>query len=265
MSLWRKRKKNRVSKIPEDKTEEDKKSKIISLVGLTASGKSAVGIKLAGKFNGEIISCDSRQVYRGLDIGTAKVTDQDRALVPHYLIDIAEPGEHFDVFKFKKLACDAIEDIIRRGKVPILVGGTGLYSRSIVENYSFAGKKTMSVPLYRVLQICLMPPKEYLRPLIERRIATRLDNGMFQETQGLLKKSVEKQWLQNLGLEYHLNIEFLDGRISLDEYKRQLSVKTMQFAKRQRTWFKREKNTHFLTDPEKFYDDCENLVAEFLA
>ena len=111
--------------------------KIVSIVGLTASGKSALGIKLAQQFNGEIISADSRQVYRGLDIGTAKVTPAERALVPHHLLDVAEPGTKYDVFAFQQAAYKAIDDITARGKLPIIVGGTGLYSRSVVEGYTF--------------------------------------------------------------------------------------------------------------------------------
>ena len=236
------------------------------MVGLTASGKSAIGIKLAQAFNGEIISADSRQVYRGLDIGTAKVTEEEQSLVPHHLIDVVNPGEHFDVYEFQQRAYAAIDDILRRGKLPILVGGTGLYSRSVVEGYTFSGGLNPPVPpaVFDVLQICLLPSKDYIRPLVEKRIVQRLANGMIEETRELLSTGVSRDWLHSLGLEYYWNIEYIEGRVHLDEYKKQLATKTMQFAKRQRTWFKREKNTHFLTDPATFCEDCENLVREFI-
>jgi len=237
------------------------KPKIISLVGLTASGKSAIGIKLAQKFNGEIISCDSRQVYRGLDIGTAKVTPAERALVPHHLLDVAEPGTQFNVHDFQKLAYAAIDDVLSRGKLPILVGGTGLYSRSVVEGYNF-GKP--HEPKYDVLQICLLPDKEHIRPLVEQRIYTRLEQGMIAETQQLIANGVSREWLKSLGLEYFWNILYMEEDVTLDEYKKQLATKTMQYAKRQRTWFKKEKNTVYLTDPETFLQDCTNLVAKFI-
>ena len=238
------------------------KNKIVSIVGLTASGKSAIGIKLAQIFNGEIISCDSRQVYRGLDIGTAKVTPEEQKLVPHHLIDVVDAGTHFDVFEFQKRANAAIRDIISRGKLPILVGGTGLYSRSIVEGYGFTNSANEAQ--YDVLQICLMPSKESIRPLVEQRIDTRLKQGMIEETKILLAKGVSKEWLQKLGLEYFWNVEYIEERVSLDEYKKHLATKTMQFAKRQKTWFKKEKNTVYLTEPKTFLEDCINLTKEFL-
>lgn len=107
---------------------DNKRPKIVVIVGPTASGKTALGISLAKKFNGEIISADSRTVYRGMDIGTAKPTH------PHHLIDVVDPDEEFTVVDWKKMAEEAIEDIVRRGKVPIVVGGTGLYVQALVDN-----------------------------------------------------------------------------------------------------------------------------------
>ena len=247
------------------------KAKIVSIVGLTASGKSGLGIKLAQEFNGEIISCDSRQVYKGLDIGSAKVTAEEQAMVKHWLIDVADPkemrgkGEQFNVFDFQKMAYDAIEDILSRGKVPFLVGGSGLYSRSVVEGYIFGENKTEEKkPRYDVLQICLMPTREYIRGPIEQRIDERLAVGLVEETQGLLKQGVSKDFLQSLGLEYYWNVEYIEGRISLDEYKKNLATKTMQFAKRQRTWFKKEKDTVYLDEPTKFLESSRELVKGFL-
>jgi tRNA dimethylallyltransferase len=255
--------------------------KIVSIVGLTASGKSGLGIKLAQMFNGEIISADSRQVYRGLDIGSAKVTREEQATVRHHLLDVKDPGEHFDVYEFQRQAYDAIDDILKRGKLPILVGGTGLYSRSVVEGYAFNSHfktspaataappyikgELSNLPRYDVLQICLMPSKEWIRPLVEKRIDERLANGMLEETRELLSQGVPREWLKSLGLEYYWNVELLDGNVTLNEYKTQLATKTMQFAKRQRTWFKREKSTHFLTDPSTFHDESINLVKNFYA
>ncbi len=102
-------------------------TKIIAVVGATASGKSALGIRLAKALEGEIVSCDSAQVYRGMDIGTAKVTAEERAAVPHHLIDVADITEQFSAGSFSELASAAVDDIAARGKVPLLVGGTGLY------------------------------------------------------------------------------------------------------------------------------------------
>ena len=311
------------------------KPKLISLVGLTASGKSALAIKLAQEFGGEIISCDSRQVYRGLDIGTAKVTPEQQALVRHHLIDIIDtPKSHttphsvrhpfilkgnsesnfvencnanaqkheqnipllekgrfttsqnaqtrqrvaaqlpgyvtFNVFDYQKLAYAAIDDICARGKVPFLVGGTGLYSRAVVEGYCFSDRDcfvanaSRNDPRYDVLQICLMPPREVVEPAVIKRIDDRLAAGMLDETRGLLDRGVDKNWLRGLGLEYFWNIELIDGRVSADEYKRRLRDKTMQYIKRQRTWFRKEKNTTYLTDPADFYEKSRELINKFL-
>jgi len=247
-------------------------SKIISIVGLTASGKTGIGIKVAKQFNGEVISVDSRQVYRGLDIGSAKVTQDEMDGIPHHLIDIIDPPKEgewiapkalFDVHTFQQMAGKLIKEIQSRGKVPILVGGTGLYSRALIENYGFDnnhGKRE-----YDVLQICLLPLKELLLPIIERRNVERLNLGMIEETKNLLKDGVCKQWLRSLGLDYMLAVDYLDGVYTMDEYKYWLTTKTMQFAKRQRTWFKKEKNTIFLENPNEFLSESMRLVNEFLA
>ena len=110
---------------------------LIVITGPTASGKSGLALELAERYRGEIICADSRTVYRGMDIGTAKPTQEDQARVPHHLIDVVNPDEHFTVHDFQRLARQAIEGIRARGKVPFLVGGTGLYIDSIVLNYNF--------------------------------------------------------------------------------------------------------------------------------
>lgn len=238
------------------------RKKLISIVGITASGKSALGIKLAQEFNGEIVSCDSRQVYRGLDIGTAKVTKEEQAMVKHHLLDVASPGKTFNVFDFQKMAYKAIDDILARGKVPFLVGGSGLYSRSVIEGYGF--DKEEACAKYDVLQICLVPPREVVEPLVIQRTDARLAAGMIAETEGLIKQGVDKKWLSSLGLEYFWNVELIEGRIDLAEYKRRLKDKTMQFIKRQRTWFRKEKDTVYLTEPNKFYEKSRELINNFL-
>lgn len=113
------------------------KTPVIVIVGPTAVGKTKTGIELAKAFNGEIVSGDSVQVYRGMDIGSAKVTEEEAEGIPHHLIDICEPDEEMSVAKFQKLAREAIDEIYSRGKLPILVGGTGLYIRSILYDYEF--------------------------------------------------------------------------------------------------------------------------------
>lgn len=111
-------------------------NKLITIIGQTSSGKSALGLALAKEFNGEIVSADSRQVYTGLDYCSGKVTKEEQAEVRHHLIDVAKLGETFTLFDYQKLAYQAIDEIIGKGKVPFLVGGTGLYSRAVVEGYN---------------------------------------------------------------------------------------------------------------------------------
>ena len=115
--------------------------KLISIVGLTSSGKSALGIELAKKFNGEIVSADSRQVYIGLDWCSGKVSKEEQQVVKHHLLDVVELGTRFTLFDFQQQAYKSIDDIVSRGKVPLLVGGTGLYSRSVVEGYNLIEQK----------------------------------------------------------------------------------------------------------------------------
>lgn len=107
---------------------------IIAIVGPTASGKTALGITLAKKLSGEIVSADSRQIYRGMDIGTAKPSVKERRSIPHYLIDIKDPNEDYSVADYKRDAVTAIGGIVARGHIPLLVGGTGLYVRAVLEN-----------------------------------------------------------------------------------------------------------------------------------
>ncbi len=111
--------------------------KIIVILGPTASGKSDLAVKLAKKFNGEIISADSRQVYTGMNLGTGKITKIEMWDVPHHLLDIVSPKQKFDVVRYKKLAEKAIEDILQRNKLPIICGGTGFYIQAIVNNVVF--------------------------------------------------------------------------------------------------------------------------------
>ena len=111
--------------------------KLIVILGPTACGKSGLGVTLAKKYGGEIVSADSRQVYRGLDLGTGKITAEEMEGIPHHLLDVVDPGEQFSVARFQPMAYEAIDGILGRGRVPFLVGGTGLYVRAVAEGYVF--------------------------------------------------------------------------------------------------------------------------------
>src|SRR5665811_1886928 len=128
-----------------EKGNKKNKPKVIALLGPTASGKTKIGVRLAYKFNGEIVSADSRQVYKGMDIGTGKDLPDYKYKgknIPYHLIDVASPRSNFNLARYQKLALKTIEDIIKRGKQPIIVGGTGLYIQAIVDNYKLSGFKS---------------------------------------------------------------------------------------------------------------------------
>lgn len=241
-------------------------NKIIVLSGLTASGKTALSIALAQKYHGEVVSADSRQVYQGLDIGTAKITPAEKQGVPHHLLDVVDPtgNTRYSVGDYLRDAYPVIDDILARGKMPLIVGGTGLYSRAIIAGYGF--NEQPNQPRYQVLQICLTPPKDVIAPKVRARNTERLAQGMFDETRALLAKGVSQQFLYNLGLEYRLNVRYLGGEISLDEYQDQLYTQTMQFIKRQRTWYRKEDPTvtHYLTQPASYLADACALIDQFL-
>lgn len=286
--------------------------KIISIVGLTSSGKSGLGISLAQKFNGEIVSCDSRQVYCGLDWCSGKVTKDEQQTIRHHLIDVVNLGTQFSLFDFQKQAYQAIDDILSRGKVPFLVGGTGLYSRSVVEGYDLSedkpnlelrneleklskdelieicrkeeifvpdeitsrrlirlielkrNPKKENKPKYEVLQIGINWSKEQIHARIRTRLEFRMPM-MIEEIKNLLSTGVDKEFLKFLGLEAKFIISYLDGEFkNYDEFFELLFTEERHFAKRQMTWYKKEKNIIWLDGDDDLEIKAEKLVQEFL-
>ena len=286
--------------------------KLISVVGLTSSGKSGLGIELARFFNGEIVSADSRQVYKGLDWCSGKVTEEELKMVKHHLIDVANLGEQFTLFDFQKAAYEAIDDIISRKKVPFMVGGTGLYSRSVVEGFDLSEdkpnlelrekleklskeellemceEKQIEIPeeitsrrliralektespkkenkaKYEVLQIGIDWSKEEIHERIKTRLEYRMPN-MIEEIKALLEKGIDKEFLMSLGLEAKFIVRFLDGEFSsYEEFFELLFTEERHFAKRQRTWYRKEKNIIWLNGNEDFVQKAKELVEEFL-
>ena len=286
--------------------------KLISIVGLTSSGKSGLGIELARIFDGEIVSADSRQVYCGLDWCSGKVTAEEQSMAKHHLIDIANLGEQFTLFDFQKHAYDAIDDIISRDKVPFLVGGTGLYSRSIVEGFDLTEDKPNlelrerleklpkeellkmceeqnielpeeitsrrlirllekaqspikeNKPRYDVLQIGIDWSKEDIHDRIKTRLEYRMPN-MIEEIKSLLSKGVDKDFLMSLGLEAKFIVRYLDGEFSsYEEFFELLFIEERHFAKRQRTWYRKEKNIVWIDGKGDALQKASELVEEFL-
>lgn len=250
---------------------------LVVVVGETASGKSALALELAEKFNGEIICADSRTVYKGLEIGTAKPSSEEREKVKHHLLDIVEPNQTFSAADFKQLANEAINDISSRGKIPILVGGTGLYIDAVLFDYGFASAGAERDPVNprhlnsaelrqkrplraNTLIIGLAPERSILKEKIKKRVEVMVGNGLVDEARGL----GEQYGWDSTALQapaYKAFREYIEGRIELEEAKALFVKNDLNLAKRQRTWFKRNNSIQWLDDPRKAVE----IVTTFLS
>ncbi len=231
--------------------------KLLVITGPTASGKTSLAVQLALRFNGEIICADSRTIYKGMDIGTAKVTQAEMRGIPHYGLDLVEPNERYSVGAFKCYAEEMIANIVQRGKLPILVGGTGLYVSAILENYGFEGENG---PL-KYDALLLMPAVERgeLYGRVNDRVDAMLKNGLMNEVQQLLERYGEQApGLSAIG--YRQVVDNLLGRIDDGEMERLLKRDTRRYAKRQMTWWKHHGEVLLVRD----YSESEKMVAEWL-
>lgn len=237
---------------------------LIVIVGETGSGKSALAMEMAKKFNGEIICADSRTVYKGMDIGTAKPSKKDQKTIRHHLLDVIEPSQPFTVANFQQLANQAIKDILNRGKVPFLVGGSGLYIDAVIYNFSFNpnGQRDPQNPRHLLKNIS-MDKNKNLRPntliiglkidrmTLEDHLRQRVENmtkrGFAKEVASLIKKfGIDKEAFNAPG--YKAFIKFLNKEINQNDAKRLFVNLDLNLAKRQRTWFKRNKSIQWVRD-----------------
>ena len=306
-------------------------NKLVILTGPTAVGKTHLSIQLAKKINGEIISADSIQVYKGMDIGSAKITKEETDGIPHHLIDILEPKEEFNVHIFKKLATKAINDISSRGKIPIIVGGTGFYIQAVLydinfddtetdyeyreylkqlakdkgnaflhdmlkevdhvssaaihcnnlkrviralEYYKQTGKKISehnekereNKSPYNFAYFVLNDKRDKLYNRINQRVDIMFDNGLLKEMETLIAKGYTRDLVSMQGIGYKELFNYFDGKTSLDETKELIKKNTRHFAKRQLTWFRREKDVTMLNIDEFNYDRLKvlNEMLNFL-
>jgi tRNA dimethylallyltransferase len=222
----------------------------VVLVGPTASGKSAVGVELARRVGGEIISADSRAIYRGMDIGTAKPTTAEMGGVPHWGIDLVEPDERFTAVDFKEYVLLKLQQIRDRKRVPVVVGGTGLYIDALVYDYGFNSvvKNTHS-DRERVNKSFLQLGIEVERAVLKVRIAMRIegmfDEPLYEETRRL---AAQYDWgLQSMRSNIYSYVwKYLQGDITLEEAKLLAIRDDMSLAKRQMTWFRRNKQIVWL-------------------
>lgn len=299
--------------------------KVIVIVGTNASGKSALAVKLAQCFNGEVISADSRQVYRGFDLSSGKITKKEMRGIPHHMLDVADPKERFTAADFKALGTQALIDIWKRKKVPIIVGGTGFYIDALLSHSPIAqippneelrakfesetteglfaqlekldpgrasalkekNEHSLRRRIIRALEVAHSPtpqePKvsdalsfrdedifwiglrrtdEDLKQRIHERILERIRQGMIDEVHTLHDRGLSWNRMEELGLEYRYLSRYLQGEIPKETMLAELETKTWQYAKRQRTWFKRNKEIIWFA-PEKV-DNIPTRVKRFL-
>ena len=213
------------------------KPKLIVVLGPTASGKSALAIKIAQKFKGEIVSADSRQIYRGLDIGANKITKKEMAGIKHHLLDIAPPDKKINLYDWQKKAFAAINKIIKKKKLPLLCGGTGLYICSILQNYKMP-QQSRPCP-YDFIIFGLNPERSKLYTKIDQRVLAMLKSGLVKEVAGLYKKYPNYKLNALTGIGYQEIIKFLDSKISFNQAVQDIQQNTRHYAKRQMTWFRR--------------------------
>jgi tRNA dimethylallyltransferase len=300
-------------------------SRLLCIIGPTAVGKTEIAINIAISINAEIVSVDSRQIYRKMDIGTAKPTPEQLKLVPHHIIDCVDPDEYFSVADYQRLADKAIKDIWERGKVPILVGGSGMYFRAVVDGlfdgpdgdkelrkrlkqeaeeygiqhlyerleiidpkaasiihhndllriiralevFELSGNRISDLqqqwkgenPRYNFIAFGLNRPREELYKRIELRIDQMMVDGLLNEVYNLSGYNRDLQSMNCFG--YKEFFDYLDGKYSLDEAIELVKRNTRHYAKRQLTWFKKDKRIKWLdlsvcSAPESF------IIKEFL-
>ena len=288
-----------------------KKKPLVILTGPTAVGKTALSIGLARAIGGEIISADSMQVYRHMDIGSAKITPEEMQGVPHHLVDVLEPWEEFNVVRFQQMAKAACEEIWGRGHIPIVTGGTGFYIQALLYDIDFTENDEDTVfrtemeqlaareggqvlyerlkqvdpasaeaihanntkrviralefyektgtPIsahneeqkqkespYAFLYAVLTRDRAILYDRIDRRVDIMMEQGLVEEVKGLQAQGCTRQMVAMQGLGYKEILDYLDGKMTLDEAVYIIKRDTRHFAKRQMTWFRREKDVTFI-------------------
>lgn len=233
--------------------------KIVAVIGPTASGKTELGTFLCQQFGGEIVSTDAKQVFRGMDIGTAKEKDLP---IEQHLLDILDPGDPLSVAWYQSQAYQVIDRLLDEKILPILVGGSGLYAESLLNGYVFedGGKSTTQRPRYNSLKIGISIDRELLRARVQVRTQEWLDSGLLDEIRRLLDSRVPKEWLEGCGQEYRFFTQYLLGEISLDEAILGTNTSINQYIKRQYTWWRRHSDVNWVENKEQ----ALALGAEFL-
>ena len=306
---------------------------IICIAGPTASGKTALAATLAKELNGEVVSCDSMQVYKRMDIGTAKPTLEEMQGIPHHMIDVAEPWEDFSVSRYCDMAAPIVDDILSRGKTAVIAGGTGLYMDSLIRGHAFApfpatgvrerleaqadtvGMEAMLSQLrsvdpdaagrlhlsdrkriLRALEVYLetgetitehnrktqaVPPRysplwlgldfterEELYRRIDLRVGLMLQQGLAEEIRELLAEGIPEKATAMQAIGYKEFVDALDGRCTIEEAADQVRQSSRRYAKRQLTWFRRNKAIHWLIRDtgdtgREILENARRIVSDF--
>ena len=306
---------------------------IICIAGPTASGKTALAATLAKELNGEVVSCDSMQVYKRMDIGTAKPTLEEMQGIPHHMIDVAEPWEDFSVSRYCDMAAPIVDDILSRGKTAVIAGGTGLYMDSLIRGNAFApfpatgvrerleaqadtvGMEAMLSQLrsvdpdaagrlhlsdrkriLRALEVYLetgetitehnrktqtVPPRYSpiwlwldfaqrgeLYRRIDLRVSLMLQQGLVEEIQGLLADGIPEKATAMQAIGYKEFVDALDGRCTIEEAADLVRQSSRRYAKRQLTWFRRNKAIHWLIRDtgdtgREILENARRIVSDF--
>ena len=306
---------------------------LICIAGPTASGKTSLSIALAKELDGEIVSCDSMQVYKRMDIGTAKPTIAEREGIPHHMLDVAEPWEDFSVSKYCEMASPIVDDIMARGKTAIVVGGTGLYMDSLIKGNDFApypatGRRDeleklaaeqgieaviaqlrevdpesaqrlhpsdqkriiRAMEVYQETGISItehnrrtqaLPPKykpvwfaledadrQTLYDRIDKRVDIMLQDGLIEEIKTLLAEGIPEKATSLQAIGYKEFVDALAGRSSMETAAALVQQSSRKYAKRQLTWFRRNKDIHWLRreigeGTEEILQKARQILAEF--
>ena len=305
----------------------EEKKDLIILTGPTAAGKTALSIDLAKRIGGEIISADSMQVYRYMDIGSAKITPEEMQGVPHYLVDVLDPREEFHVLRFQQMAKEALEQIRANGHIPIVVGGTGFYIQALLRDVDFTQEADLSYRQhleeiiekegphrlhqmlrevdpasaeaihennhkrlvralefyhttgmrlsehnqsqrakespYRFAYFVLTDERERLYHNIDLRVDRMMEAGLVDEVKRLKEMGCQREMVSMQGLGYKEILDYLDRKISLEEAVYRIKRDTRHFAKRQLTWFRRERDVIWL-DQKAYGYSREALLDKIL-
>ena len=300
------------------------KRKLVILTGPTAVGKTALSVDLAREIGGEIISADSIQVYQYMDIGSAKITKDEMQDIPHYLVDVLDPKEDFNVYLFQKMAKEALEKIYEKGRIPILVGGTGFYIQSVLYDIDFTENDSDTPYRAELEKLAEEKGAEYLHQMlrevdevsadnihannvkrviraleyykltgapisehnqterekespydfnyfvlnddraklyerIEQRVDKMVADGLIEEVQKLKDMGLDRTYVSMQGLGYKEILAYLGGEYDLERALYLIKRDTRHFAKRQLTWFRREREVQFINKPDFDYDNRKIL------